>query len=135
LEKTLIIIKPDGVKRKLAGKIIGMIEDKGYTIEEIKMKRLSREELSIHYEAHKDKKFYPELLDYMSSGKSIIMVVSGVNVIKGMRKLIGSTDPLEAELGSIRGKYGNNKTFNIIHGSDSIESSQKEIGLFFKDKK
>ncbi len=133
MERTLVIIKPDGLMRKLVGKIIQAIEDKGYNIEEIKMKKLSKEELSKHYEEHRDKDFYPVLLDYMGSGKSIIMIVSGRNCVQGMRKLMGSTDPLEAELGSIRGRYGNDKTQNIIHGSDSLESAKREIALFFND--
>lgn len=131
MEKTLVIIKPDGVKRKLLGKIIQIIEEKGYTIEEIKMSKISKHELSIHYAEHKNKPFFPELVDYMSSGKCIIMIVSGINSIQGIRKLMGSTDPLEAEPGSIRGRYANNKTQNLIHGSDSKESAKNEIKLFF----
>jgi nucleoside-diphosphate kinase len=131
MERTLVIIKPDGAKRKLVGKIIQMIEEKGYTIEEIKMEKISNHQLSIHYGEHINKPFFPDLLDYMSSGKCIIMIVSGENSIQGIRKLMGSTDPLEAEPGSIRGRYANNKTQNLIHGSDSKESASNEIKIFF----
>lgn len=132
MEKTLVIIKPDGVKRKLIGEIIQIIEQKGYTIEEIKMTKITKHELSIHYAEHKDKPFFTELLDYMSSGKSVIMIIKGSNCVQGIRKLMGSTDPLHAEIGSIRGRFANNKTQNLIHGSDSLDSANKEIKLFFQ---
>ncbi|MCR1898064.1 nucleoside-diphosphate kinase [Irregularibacter muris] len=131
MEKTLVIIKPDGVKRGLIGNIIKRIEDKGYIISAMMMKQLSKEQLDQHYEEHKNKTFYPSLVSYMSSGNSLIMIVEGVNAIKGMRKIMGATDPIEAEPGSIRGMYGNNKTQNLIHGSDSLESAEREINLFF----
>lgn len=129
-EKTLIILKPDAVKRKLTGKIIAKIEDKNYTIESMYMKTLKVEDLSFHYEEHKEKGFFSDLLDYMSSGPVVIMVVSGENVIKGMRKLSGATDPLEAEIGSIRGIYALTKNENLIHSSDSIESAKREVAYF-----
>ena len=115
----------------MIGNIIKKIENKGYEIEQMIMKEIPKEVLMQHYEEHRDKPFFQDLLDYMTSGKSVIMVVSGDRVIEGMRKLIGATNPLEAEPGSIRGMYASNKTQNIIHGSDSKESALKEIQLFF----
>ncbi|WP_343029925.1 nucleoside-diphosphate kinase [Alkalibaculum sporogenes] len=131
-EKTLIILKPDAIKRNLVGKIIGKIEEKNYTIESMNMKTLSVEDLTYHYDEHKGKGFFPDLLDYMSSGPVVIMVVSGDNVIKGMRKLCGATDPLEADAGTIRGTYASTKNENLIHSSDSIESSKREVAYFIK---
>lgn len=131
-EKTLIILKPDTVKRKLIGKIIAKIEEKNYTIESMSMKNLSQEDLHYHYEEHKEKGFFADLLDYMGSGPVVVMVVSGEHVIKGMRKLSGATDPLEAEVGSIRGTYALTKNENLIHSSDSIESAQREVAYFSK---
>lgn len=131
-EKTLIILKPDAVQRGLIGKIISRIEEKGYAIESMNMKELTREELNYHYEEHKEKPFFRELVEYMSSGPVVIMTVCGENTIKGMRRLAGATDPLEAEAGSIRGMYALTKTENLIHSSDSPESARREVAFFTK---
>ncbi len=131
-EKTLIILKPDAVQRGLIGKIISRIEEKGYAIESMNMKELTREELNYHYEEHKEKPFFRELVEYMSSGPVVIMTVCGENIIKGMRRLAGATDPLEAEAGSIRGMYALTKTENLIHSSDSPESARREVAFFTK---
>ncbi|MFZ7120351.1 MAG: nucleoside-diphosphate kinase [Eubacteriaceae bacterium] len=129
-EETLIILKPDAIKRKLVGEIIKRIEDKGYFISSMFMKTLTVEDLNYHYNEHKNKGFFPDLVEYMSSGPVIIMVVNGEDVIKGMRKLSGATDPMEAEIGSIRGTYANTKNENLIHSSDSVESAKREITFF-----
>lgn len=131
-EKTLIILKPDAVQRGLIGNIISRIEEKGYAIESMNMKELTREELNYHYEEHKEKPFFRELVEYMSSGPVVIMTVCGENTIKGMRRLAGATDPLEAEAGSIRGMYALIKTENLIHSSDSPESARREVAFFTK---
>lgn len=131
-EKTLIILKPDAVKRKLMGKIIDRIESKSYDIEFMSMKTLSKEELEYHYAEHKEKGFFKDLVVYMSSGPVVVMVVTGENVIKGMRKLTGATDPTEADAGSIRGTYGCIKNENLIHASDSLESAIREVNFFLK---
>lgn len=131
MERTLVIIKPDGVERKLIGSILKKIEDKNYSFDTMIMRYLSKDELMEHYGEHKDKEFFNNLINYMLSGKCIIMIVKGKNVIKGMRKIIGSTDPLKAEPGSIRGIYASDKTKNIIHASDSCESAERELKIFF----
>lgn len=131
-EKTLIILKPDAVQRRLAGKIISRIEEKGYTIESMNMKTLTVDELNYHYEEHKEKPFFADLVEYMGSGPVVVIVVSGENVIKGMRKLSGATDPLEADNGSIRGMYALTKNENLIHSSDSPESAKREVAFFTK---
>ncbi|MFZ7134059.1 MAG: nucleoside-diphosphate kinase [Eubacteriales bacterium] len=129
-EKTLIILKPDAVKRRLMGNIIAKIENKNYTIEFMSMKTLTEKELNYHYAEHKDKSFFTDLLQYMTSSPVVIMVVSGDNVIMGMRKLTGATDPLEADAGSIRGAFASTKNENLIHASDSPESAEREITFF-----
>lgn len=131
-EKTLIILKPDAVKRKLMGKIIERIENKSYDIEFMSMKNLTVDELNYHYAEHKDKPFFNDLVSYMSSGPVVVMVVSGNNVIKGMRKLTGATDPLEADAGSVRGMFAATKNENLIHASDSTESAQREVSFFLR---
>ena len=131
-EKTLIILKPDAVKRKLMGKIIERIENKNYNIEFMSMKTLTVGELNYHYEEHKEKPFFSDLVSYMSSGPVVVMVVTGDNVIKGMRKLTGATDPLESDAGSIRGMFVSTKNENLIHASDSPESAHREVSYFLR---
>lgn len=133
MEKTLILIKPDGVKRKLIGKIIGRIEAKGLQVEEMKMMMLSGEVAEAHYEEHRDKPFFSSLVEFMISGRIVAMIVSGEGAIKGMRNLMGATNPLESAPGSIRGDFGLEMSKNLIHGSDSLESAEREIDLFFPE--
>lgn len=131
LDTTLIILKPDAVKRKLVGEIITRIEKKNLTIARMDMRTLDKEILAQHYEEHKEKGFYPELVDFMSSGPVIVMEVHGRDVQMVMRTLMGSTDPATAEPGTIRGDLGIEFTENLIHGSDSQESAVREINIFF----
>ncbi len=133
LEQTYIMIKPDAVQRNLIGETVARIEKKGFKIAAMKMIKLSRETAEIHYGEHRQKPFFKGLVDFITSGPVVAMVVEGENVVAAMRKLIGSTNPLDAECGSIRGDYGLSVGRNIIHGSDSLESAKKEIAIYFTD--
>jgi nucleoside-diphosphate kinase len=131
LDTTLIILKPDAVKRKVVGKIISRIEEKDLTIARMDMRVLDEEILGKHYEEHKEKGFYPELVEFMSSGPVVVMEVHGRDAQMVMRTLMGSTDPATAAPGTIRGDFGILFTENLIHGSDSVESAAREIEIFF----
>jgi len=131
VEKTLIICKPDCVQRRLVGRIIQRFEDKGLTIAAVKMIRISRDLAERHYAPHKGKPFYPGLIDYITSGPVVVMVVAGPRAIAVCRKLMGKTFGFEAEPGSIRGDFGASTTYNLVHGSDSPESAATEIALYF----
>ena len=131
LDTTLIILKPDAVKRKLTGEIISRIERKNLTIHRMDMRTLDKETLDKHYDEHKEKGFYSELVDFMTSGPVVVMEVRGRDAQMAMRNIIGSTDPLTAEAGTIRGDLGILFTENLIHGSDSPESAAREIEIFF----
>lgn len=133
LEQTYIMIKPDAVQRSIIGEIITRVEKKGFKIVAMKMVRLSRETAEVHYGEHKGKPFFDGLVEFITSGPVIAMVVQGENVVSAMRKIIGSTNPLDAECGSIRGDYGISVGRNIIHGSDSLESAKREIGIYFNN--
>jgi nucleoside-diphosphate kinase len=135
VEKTLVILKPDAVKRKLVGEIISAIENKDLSITYMEIKSLSDQDLKYHYHEHTEKPYFPSLMEYMQSGPVVILVVEGENAIKLTRKLSGSTDPLDAESGSIRGKYAVSKTKNIIHASDSKKSAFREASFFVEGKK
>jgi len=132
IEKSLVIIKPDGVKKKIVGEIISRLEKENFKIEKLKMAKISRELACKHCYEHKDKDFFDPLIDYITSGPSVIMVVSGENSIYRIRELMGPTDSRKAKKGTIRGDYGVDVTVNVIHGSDSPESAKREIELFFK---
>lgn len=134
MERTLILIKPDGVSRKLVGEIICRMERKGFHIEEMKLMTLTQEICRKHYEEHEGKAFFPDLIHFMTSGPLVAMIVAGENAIQGMRMLIGCTNPLEATPGSIRGDYGIKTSENLVHGSDSVASAAREIQLFFPEK-
>ena len=131
IEKTLSIIKPDAVKRSLMGEIIKKIEENDLVIIDIKMLKLSKQESSKFYEIHKDKTFFSNLIDYMTSGKIIVMILEGDNAVNKYRDLIGSTDPNKAKEGSIRKLYALNTTQNSVHASDSLENAKREIEFFF----
>ncbi len=132
IEKSLVIIKPDGVKKKIVGEIISCFEKENLAIEKIKILKISRELAFRHYREHKDKKFFNILIDFITSGPSVIMVLSGENAISRIRRLMGPTDSRKAGKGTIRGDFGVDITVNVIHGSDSPESAKREIELFFK---
>ncbi|MBP2143324.1 nucleoside-diphosphate kinase [Methanococcus voltae] len=133
IERTFVAIKPDAVKRKLAGKIIQRFEDKGFDIVNLRMLLLDDELLGQYYGEHKGKDFYDALVSFMKSGPIIAMVVEGNDAVKNVRTMVGATKPWEASMGTIRGDYGLSTPHNVIHASDSLESAKREINLFFKD--
>jgi nucleoside-diphosphate kinase len=133
MEKTLGIIKPDAVKKKLIGLIIKRIEEEGFEINELKMVHLNKEEAKGFYAVHKDKPFYESLTDFMSSGKIVLLVLERENAVKKWRKVMGVTDPALAETGTIRHQYGFSIERNAVHGSDSLETAEWEINYFFKE--
>lgn len=130
MEQTYIMLKPDSVKRNLVGEIISRIEKKGFVISDMKMFDLDEEILKVHYSHLTDKPFFPELVEFMTSGKVIGMVVEGDGVIDGMRRLMGPTKFEESLPGTIRGDYAYSTTENLIHGSDSKETAEAEIKRF-----
>ena len=134
-QQTLILVKPDGVKRGLVGEVIARVERKGYKISNLKMLTADRDLLAKHYAEHEGKPFYEPLLEFMMSGPIVAMVAEGERVIEGFRKLAGTTDPTTAEAGTIRGDLardmGTKVVQNIVHGSDSPESADREIKIFF----
>ncbi|GMU24924.1 MAG: nucleoside diphosphate kinase [Phycisphaerae bacterium] len=131
-ERTLIILKPDCVQRRLIGRIVQRFEDKGLTVAAMKLMRITRELADRHYAPHQGKPFYPGLIDYITSGPVVVLVVAGPGAIAICRKLMGKTFGFEAEPGTIRGDFGASKTFNLVHGSDSPESAATEIALYFR---
>jgi nucleoside-diphosphate kinase len=134
-QQTLILVKPDGVKRGLVGEVIARVERKGYKISNLKMLTADRALLAKHYAEHEGKPFYEPLMEFMMSGPIVAMVAEGERVIEGFRKLAGTTDPTTAEPGTIRGDLardmGTKVVQNIVHGSDSPESAAREIKIFF----
>ncbi|GAB4377687.1 MAG: nucleoside-diphosphate kinase [Elainellaceae cyanobacterium] len=133
MERTFIAIKPDGVQRGLTGEIIRRFESKGFTLVGLKLMQVSRELAEQHYGVHKEKPFFAGLVEFIISGPLVAMVWEGDGVIAAARKLIGATNPLTAEPGTIRGDYGVSIGRNIIHGSDAPETAQQEIALWFTD--
>ena len=137
-EKTLILVKPDGVARGLVGEVISRIEAKGYAIDSLRMLQADRALLEKHYAEHVGKPFYEPLVDFMMSGPIVAIVASGNRVIEGFRSLAGVTDPTVAAPGTIRGDLardqGTKVVQNIVHGSDSPESAAREIQIFFPSK-
>jgi len=137
MERTLILVKPDGVKRNLVGEVLSRIETKGYTIVALKMMSADRELLVRHYAEHEGKPFFEPLVEFMASGPIVALIAEGNRVIEGFRKLAGATDPTVAEPGTIRGDLardqGTKVVQNIVHGSDSVESAIREISIFFPE--
>lgn len=131
LERTYIMLKPDAVKRKLTGEIISRIEKKGFEITSLKMFTLTEEVLKEHYAHIADKPFFGEIVEFMTSGPVIGMIVEGNEVVDGMRRLMGPTKWFEALPGTIRGDYAFSTGENLIHGSDSVENAEIEIKRFF----
>ena len=135
VERTLILVKPDGVRRNLIGEVIRRVETKGYNIVALKMVQADRSILAAHYAEHEGKPFYEPLVEFMMSGPVVAIIAEGNRVIEGFRKLAGVTDPTVAEPGTIRGDLardqGTKVVQNIVHGSDSAESAAREIGIWF----
>jgi nucleoside-diphosphate kinase len=134
-ERTLILVKPDGVKRGLAGEILRRIEAKGYTLVAVELRTATADLLAKHYEEHVGKPFYEPLVEFMTSGPSLAIVAEGERVIEGFRSLAGPTDPTTAPPGTIRGDLGRQWSTkvlqNLVHGSDSPESAALEMGVWF----
>ena len=130
-QRTFIMVKPDGVRRRLVGEVVKRIESKGYEIREMKLFTIDDSLAQKHYAEHTEKPFFGELVSFITSGPVVAMVVEGPDVVAGMRQLMGATNPLEATPGSIRGDLATVITENIVHGSDSPESAEREVNLFF----
>jgi nucleoside-diphosphate kinase len=131
VQQTLIMVKPDGISRGLIGEVISRIEAKGYQIREMKLFTIDQELAREHYAEHAEKPFFGELVSFITSGPVVAMVVEGADAVAGMRQIMGATNPLDAAPGSIRGDLASNLTENIVHGSDSPESAERELKLFF----
>ena len=130
-EETLVIVKPDAVRRGLVGEILSRLERKGLRVEDMRMMRIDGDLADRHYEEHRDKAFFSELVDFITSGEVVVARVSGEQAIGVVRALMGPTDPAQAPQGTIRGDYGLVITENLVHGSDSPESAKRELDLFF----
>ena len=131
-ERTLVLVKPDGVERQLIGEIINRIERKGLTIAALELRQVSQELASQHYAEHDGKPFFGSLLEFITSGPVVAVIVEGIRAVAPVRQLAGGTDPVEkATPGTIRGDFGLETQFNLVHGSDSAESAQREIALWF----
>lgn len=133
MERTFLAIKPDGVQRGLVGEIIGRFEAKGFKLVGMKLMTASRELAEQHYGVHKERPFFAGLVDFITSGPMVAMVWEGDGVVASARKMIGATNPLNSEPGTIRGDLAVNVGRNIIHGSDAVETAHEEISLWFKD--
>jgi nucleoside-diphosphate kinase len=133
MEKTFLMVKPDGVQRALIGEIVSRFEKKGFQLVGAKLMNISEDLAKEHYGEHKERPFFGELVDFITSGPVFAMVWEGKDVILTARNMMGKTNPAEAAPGSIRGDYAVQVSNNIIHGSDSAASAEREIGLFFKE--
>lgn len=133
MERTLVIFKPDAVHRRLCGRILARFEDKGLRVVGMKLMRISKELAERHYQEHRDRSFYGELVDYITSTPVIVAVIAGNNAVQVVRKLMGATFGFEAEPGTIRGDFSNSRQNNLVHGSASLEAAEREIGLYFRE--
>ncbi len=131
MQRTLSIIKPDATEKNLIGEVVRVLEAEGFRIAAMKMKRLTKAEAEGFYYVHKERPFFGELVEFMTSGPVVLMVLEGDDVISRYRTVMGATDPAEAAEGTIRKKWADNKQNNIVHGSDSEASAAFEIGHFF----
>ena len=134
MERTLAILKPDCIRKKLTGRIINKIEEAGFNIIAMKKLLLNKKEAEAFYAVHKDKSFFPALINFMTKGPSIVAVLEKENAVHDYRELIGATNPEEAKPGTIRFEYAESTRHNIVHGSDSAENAKKEIYYFFSEK-
>ncbi|KAM0678458.1 hypothetical protein BDAP_000857 [Binucleata daphniae] len=133
MEHTLLLVKPDGYKRRLVGEIISRFEQKGFILTEMKLMRAADKTIDMHYEAHLQRPWYKDTKAFFTSGKIVAMVWSGYNVIAEARRMIGATNPQEAAMGTIRGDFGMDKGRNVIHGSEDKPQAEREIKLWFGD--
>ncbi|NHJ85098.1 MAG: nucleoside-diphosphate kinase [Asgard group archaeon] len=133
MEREFVMVKPDGVKRRLIGEIIGRLEQVGLRIVAMKMLHLTKAMAEEHYAVHKGKPFYDKLVKFISSGPAIAMIVEGKDAVKRVRKLAGATNPMDAEVGSIRGDFGMDIGRNVIHAADSPENAKIEYSIYFTE--
>ena len=131
MERTLFIIKPDGVERKVVGEVIRRIEKEGFQILQMKMLRMTKQEAERLYAIHRDKEFYSSLIEFILSGSVVFLLLERQEAISKLRELAGKTNPVEAGKGTIRGDFGTTIQNNIVHASDSIETAEREITIFF----
>jgi nucleoside-diphosphate kinase len=131
VQRTLVLVKPDGVRRGLAGEVISRLEQKGLTLVAMELRTLDRATAEEHYGEHKERPFFGELVEFITGGPLVALVVEGPNAVAGTRRLMGVTNPVEATPGSIRGDYALEIGQNLVHGSDSEDSAKREIGIFF----
>jgi nucleoside-diphosphate kinase len=130
-ERTLVLVKPDGVRRGLAGEVVSRLERKGLTLVAMELRTLERAKAEQHYAEHAERPFFGELVDFITGGPLVALVVEGPNAVAATRRLMGVTNPVEATPGSIRGDYALEIGQNLVHGSDSTESAAREIEIFF----
>ena len=133
MERTLILVKPDAFARNLSGEIIARFERKGLALVALKLMTVSRELAQEHYAEHAERPFFGELVDFITSGSLVAMILEGDHAVSGARQVIGATDPIEAAMGSIRADYALEVGRNMVHGSDSNESAAREAALFFPE--
>ena len=133
IESTLLIVKPDGVRRRLIGEVLRRAEEAGLSIEDLRMEAIPRDVAEEHYGEHREKPFYGELVDFITGGPVVVAKVTGEDAIVRWRELMGPTDPADAPPGTIRGDFASVITENVVHGSDSPESAARELKLFFPD--
>jgi nucleoside-diphosphate kinase len=131
LQRTLVLVKPDGVRRGLVGEVVSRLERKGLSLVALELRTLERAVAERHYAEHTDKPFFGELVDFITSGPLVALVVEGPRVVDAVRGLMGVTDPVKAAPGSVRGDYAVDIGQNVVHGSDSPESAAREVALFF----
>ncbi|MEN9406234.1 MAG: hypothetical protein RLZ12_518 [Bacillota bacterium] len=131
MQRTFVMVKPDGIKRGLAGKVIDRLERKGYLLQGAKLITVSRELAEKHYQEHVTKPFFPDLVKFITSGPVLATVWTGSDVVAAVRTLMGATNPTQALPGSLRGDFANSIDENLVHGSDSVESAAREIALWF----
>lgn len=132
-ERTFIAVKPDAVQRGLIGEIVKRFETKGYKVIGLKMLKVSDEQAKAHYAEHEGKPFYPRLIRYIQSGPIVAMVVQGYGAVAGARHMMGCTDPNKADMGTIRADFAQVMEYNVVHGSDSVESAEREISIYFNE--
>ncbi len=133
MERTLILLKPDAVQRGLVGQVLSRFEQKGLKLVAMKLMQISPELAAKHYEAHKERKFYPGLVKFMTSSPVVALALEGIDAIKICRTLMGATFGADAAPGTIRGDFGVSRSYNLVHGSDSPEAAARELGLFFPE--
>ena len=131
--RTFVAIKPDGTERGLVGEIISRFEKKGFKIIGLKLLQVSDKQAALHYEEHIGKSFYKRLVKYITSGPIVAMVIKGYNAVESVRHIVGATNPLNADVGTIRADYAQVMEYNVIHASDSEESAEREIHIYFDD--